>query len=137
MKRIAILTVIMALTVTVIGCKAANTPLPTGAINATDAQLNANLQAAHAALVQYQADVVAGKFTPDPTTTIIVNKIIVALNTADALYCAPVNGACSPTSYPAQLMANPAAGEPAQLAAAMTTIETNIGAIESLVQAVK
>jgi len=126
MKRIALFTA-LAVGLCMIGCKAANAPLPSGAINAADAALNANLQAAHAGLVQYEADVTAGKHIPDATEKVIVNKVIVSLNTADALY----------QSYHAALVANPAAGEPQQLIDAMTAVTTNLSALQALVQAVK
>jgi hypothetical protein len=121
------LAVLTVLPVSMAGCKAANTPLPAGAINATDASLNANLQAAHAGLAQYEADVTAGKHTPDATEKTIINKVIVSLNTADALY----------QSYHAALVANPAAGEPQQLIDAVMSVTSNLSALQALVQAVK
>ena len=126
MKRIAIFTASILLALCV-GCHAANVPLPTGAINATDAQINANLQAAHAAVLQYEADVTAGKHTPDATEKTVVNKLVAALNFADPLY----------QSYHAALVANPAAGEPQQLIDALTAVTANLSAIQTLVQAVK
>jgi hypothetical protein len=138
MKRIALFTA-LAVGLCMIGCKAANAPLPSGAINAADAALNANLQAAHAGLVQYEADVTAGKHIPDATEKVIVNKVIASLNLADVLYCgAPAVGSpCAAASYHAQLVANPAAGEPQQLIDAMTAVTTNLSALQALVQAVK
>jgi hypothetical protein len=127
MKRIISITAVCLMAICLFGCKAANTPLPAGAINAVDAQINANLQAAHAAVVQYEADVAAGKHTPDATEKAVVNKLIASLNFADPLY----------QNYHAQLAANPAAGEPQQLADALTDVSQNLSAIQSLVQAVK
>ena len=106
-----------------LGC-AKPAPLPTGAINAVDAGLNANLQAAHTAVVQYEADVNAGKHTPTPEEKVIVNQLIAALNTADPLY----------QSYHAALVADPTAGEPQQLIDALTAITTNLSAIQALVK---
>jgi hypothetical protein len=138
MKRIAILAG-LALALCMTGCKAANIPLPAGAINATDASLNTNLQAAHAGLVQYQADVASGKHTPDATEKTIVNKVIVSLNLADLLYCGSpaVGSPCAPASYHAQLVANPAAGEPQQLIDAMLAVTANLSALQTMIQGVK
>ena len=122
MKRFAALAS-LALVLTLAGCKPANAPLPTGAINATDAGLNANLQAAHAAVVQYEADVTAGKHTPTAQEKAIVNDLITALNTADPLY----------QSYHAALVANPGAGEPANLAAALAAVTANLGQLQALI----
>ena len=107
----------------VFGC-AKPAPLPTGAINAVDAGLNANLQAAHAAVLQYEADVNAGKHKPTVTEAAIVNKLINALNTADPLY----------QSYHAALVADPTVGEPQQLIDALNAVATNLSAIQALVK---
>lgn len=109
------------------GCANKTAPLPTGAINATDAGLNENLQAAHAAVIQYEADVTAGKHVPDATEKVIVNKVIAALNVADPLY----------QQWHTALQANPAAGEPQQLIDAVAVVTTNLSAIQALVQQVK
>ena len=127
MRRIAIAALAVALSFGMAGCAPKNQPLPTGAVNAVDAQLNANLQAAHAAVLQYEADVAVGKHTPDATEKAIVNKVIVALNTADPLY----------QSYHAALVANPAAGEPQKLIDALAAVTTNLNALQALVSAVK
>lgn len=120
------------------GCAAQKpVPLPIGAINAVDAGINANLQAAHAAVVQYEADVTAGKHTPDATEKVIVNKLVASINVADLLYCGPVNGQCAPSSYHAQLVANPSVGEPQQLIDALAAVAANLTAIQSIVQGVK
>lgn len=105
------------------GCKPANAPLPTGAVNAVDAGLNANLQAAHAAVVQYEADVTAGKHTPAAGEKAIVNNLITALNTADPLY----------QSFHAALVANPNSGEPADLAAALAAVTANLTQLQALI----
>ena len=127
MKRFTFLASLALVMFLFVGCKAVNTPLPTGAINAADASINANLQAAHAAVAQYEANVIAGKHIPEATEKAIVNKLVAALNTADPLY----------QSYHAQLVANPAAGEPQQLVDALLAVTQNLSAIQSLVQAVK
>jgi hypothetical protein len=110
----------------VVGC-AKPAPLPTGAINAVDAGLNANLQAAHAAVVQYESDVTAGKHTPTPTEKTVVNNLIRALNTADPLY----------QSYHAALQKDPTAGEPQQLIDAVTAVTANLSSIQNLIQGAK
>jgi hypothetical protein len=109
------------------GCANKTAPLPNGAINAADAGLNENLQAAHATVLQYEADVTAGKHVPDATEKVIVNKVIAALNVADPLY----------QQWHTTLQANPAAGEPQQLIDAVAVVTTNIGAIQALVKAVQ
>jgi hypothetical protein len=127
MRRIAIAALAVALSFGMAGCAPKNQPLPTGAVNAVDAQLNANLQAAHAALVQYEADVTAGKHVPSADEKALVNKFIVSLNTADVLY----------QSYHAALVANPASGEPQQLIDALTAVTTNLSALQAFVRGVK
>ena len=124
MKRIALAFLAVML---MAGCVPKNQPLPAGAINAADAQLNANLQAAHAALVQYEADVTVGKHTPSADEKSLVNKLIVSLNTAEILY----------EVYHEQLVVNPAAGEPQQLIDALAAVTTNLSALQALVQGVK
>ena len=117
----------LALALSVTGCKTTPAPLPAGAVNSVDAGLNENLQAAHAAVVQYQADVTAGKHTPTAAEKTVVNALIVALNTADPLY----------QSYHAALVADPTAGEPQQLIDALAAVTANLSAVQNLIQAVK
>lgn len=139
MKRIGTITASLMLAFCLTACKTATAPLPPGAINAADAGINANLQAVRAGLVQYEADVANGTHIPDATEKAIVNKVIVSLNLADLLYCgAPAVGSpCAPASYHAQLVANPAAGEPQQLIDAITAVTTNFSALQTLIQGVK
>jgi hypothetical protein len=125
MRTLALLAIALALPLA--ACKSATAPLPTGAVNTLDASINADLQAAHAAVVQYEADVKAGTHTPTAQEKSVVNTLIAALNTADPLY----------QSYHAQLVANPAAGEPQQLIDALAAVTSNLTAIENLIQAVK
>jgi hypothetical protein len=138
-KRFTLFASLMLVMSLFVGCKAANTPLPANAINATDARISANLEAAHAAVVNYQSNVVAGKHTPDATEKAVVNKFIASLNAADRIYCgAPAQGQpCAVGSYHALLVANPAAGEPQQLIDAMLAVTQNLSAIQTLVQEVK
>jgi hypothetical protein len=117
----------VALALSVAGCKTTPAPLPAGAINSVDAGLNENLQAAHAAVVQYEADVTAGKHTPDATEKAVVNKLIAALNVADPLY----------QSWHAALVADPTAGEPQQLIDALAAVTANLNAVQTIIQAVK
>lgn len=113
-------TVIVA--VLLCGCKPATTPLPTGAINTVDAQINAILQAAHAAEVQYSADVTGG-FVPTAAYAALMGQLKTALNTADPLYIA----------YHQQLTTSPLTAEPAQLVTATANVQTLLGQIPGTV----
>ena len=139
MKRITAITAVLMLAFCLTACTHKTAPLPSGAINATDASINANLQAVRAGLVQYEADVANGTHITDATEKAIVNKVIVSLNYADLLYCGAPNigSPCAPASYHAQLIANPAAGEPQQLIDALTAVTTNFSALQTLIKAVK
>jgi hypothetical protein len=105
------------------GCAKA-APLPTGAYAPLDASINESLQAAHAAIVQYSADVRNGIHTPTADERTAVNKLIGALNIADPAYQA----------YHAQLAANPSAPEPAALIAALSSVVSNLSALEALIK---
>jgi hypothetical protein len=120
MKKLAV--IILALPLFLAGCKPA--PLPTGAINGVDAALNANLQAAHAAVLQYEADVKAGLHTPTVAERTAVNNIIGSLNIADPLYQA----------WHAQLQKDPTTPESAQLIGLAADISSELNAIENLVK---
>ena len=109
------------------GCKVVQQPLPANAVNAVDAGLNANLQAAHAFIAQYQLDVLSSVHAPAPGEIAVMNKVTHALNTADALYQA----------YHKTLLTNPMAGEPAELAAAVTAVTTNLNDLKALLNGVK
>jgi len=100
------------------GCKTASAPLPAGAVNGLDAQVNAILQAGHAAVVQYDADVKAG-FSPVPAYASIMSNLTTALNTADPLYQA----------YHAQLVSAPQTAEPAQLVTATAQVQSLLNQI--------
>lgn len=104
------------------GCKPASAPLPAGAINAVDAQTNADLQAAHAYVAQWEADVKAGKYTPSSQEKAIFNNLVTGLNTADPLY----------QSWHTALASQPNTGEPANLSAAVTAIEQNLAQLITL-----
>jgi hypothetical protein len=105
-------------------CKPVTAPLPSGAINNVDAQVNATLQAAHAAVVQYESDVTAGKHTPTAEEKSIVNKLVQALNVADPLF----------QQWHSALQVNPAAGQPQALADALTAVSQNLNSIQTLVK---
>jgi hypothetical protein len=105
-----------------LGCKPASAPLPAGAINAVDAQTNADLQAAHAYVAQWQADVKAGKYTPSAQEKSIFSSLVTGLNTADPLY----------QSWHTALATSPTTGEPAELSAAITAIEQNLAQLITL-----
>ena len=121
------------------GCANKTAPLPTNAINATDAGLNANLQFAHAFLAKYQQDVVAGLHVPTADEKTVMNKTINSLNFADTLYCgAPAVGqTCAQGSYHALLLLNPSAGEPQQLIDALAAVTANLNALQALIGQVK
>ena len=59
------------------GCKPVAAPLPAGAVKTVDAQINAILQAGHAAVVQYDADVKAG-FAPTAAYQTIMTNLMEA-----------------------------------------------------------
>jgi hypothetical protein len=124
MKKLALLSVFLALPLLMSGCKATVTPLPAGAYSPVDAQINEDLQAAHAALVKYSADVQSGAHVPTAGEKVAVNKLIDAVNIADPAY----------QRYHAALAANPAAPEPAALIAALADVASNLTAIEALVK---
>jgi len=101
------------------GCaKHVQAPLPTNAINEVDAQLNAVLQAAHAAAVKYEADVQAG-FVPSPAFKQTMKVLVDALNIADPLY----------QTYHSTLQTNPNAPEPAALQQAVAQVSSSLGQI--------
>jgi hypothetical protein len=139
MKHIANITAVCMMAICMTACGHKTVPLPSGAINATDASINANLQTVRAGLAQYEADVSNGIHVPDATEKAFINKLIVASNTAGLIYCgAPsVGEPCSPGSYHAQLVSNPAAGEPQQLIDAMLAVTSNLTALQNLIKAVK
>ena len=124
MKRICITIAGLALAVGLVGCHMAQRPLPVGAVNAVDAQINSDLQTARTAILKYQADVAAGLHKATPTETMVVHNLAHAINVADPLY----------QSYHAALLANPGAGEPAELAAALTAVAQNKDMILALIK---
>jgi len=127
LKSIWPVLLIAAVVLTVVpmtGCAAKNPAtvvLPAGAINSTDAQINAVLQAGHAAATQYLADKKSG-FTPTPALATTMTTLIHVLNIADPLY----------QTYHTALKTNPAAPEPANLAAAITQIQTALNNIVTI-----
>lgn len=123
MKRLALLSIFLALPLLVAGCNKA-APLPAGALAPTDATLNEAMQACHAALTQYVVDVKAGTHVPTAEERVVVNKFIDAVNLADADYIV----------YHKALAANPSAPEPAVLVAAVNSVVSQLAAIEALVK---
>ncbi len=89
-----------------------STTLPKGAINQVDANINSDLQLAHAAVVRYQADVANG-FKPTPLFAQAVLQLTRALNYADPLFQA----------YHETLKSNPGAPEPPALATAISQVK--------------
>ena len=118
---VVVMVAVVLFPVVLTGCKPA--PLPQGAYTAPDAQINEDLQAAHAALVQYAADVKSGAHAPTAQEKAIVNKLIDAVNIADPAY----------QQYHAALAANPTAPEPAALIAALANVASNLSALEALI----
>ena len=113
------------------GCKTASAPLPTGAINSVDATINESLQAAHAYVTQWQTDVACKvastactPHTPTAAETTLMGKVATDLNIADPLY----------QQFHTALAANPGAGEPANLAAALAAVTSDLA---NLVNAAK
>lgn len=103
------------------GCKASVAPpLPPGAANQLDAQINEVLQAGHAAAVKYESDVTAG-FNPSAAFKATMTQLVNALNIADPLY----------QTYHATLATNPAATEPPALSAAVTSVSNSLTQITS------
>jgi hypothetical protein len=119
-RRRWILAFVLGLALT--GCKTVSAPLPTGAINTVDAQINAILQAGHAAVVQYDADVAAG-FAPTAAYKAILSNLTNALNIADPMY----------QSYHATLMTAPSTAEPESLVTATAQVQNLLGQIPGTV----
>jgi hypothetical protein len=82
---------------------------------------------AHAGAAQFDADVVAGKFTPTAAEKTAYNSVASALNVADPLY----------QQWHAALVTNPGAGEPQQLIDAAAIVTANINTILAAVGKVK
>lgn len=127
MKRILLLTALGIGLCAAVGCHYTSSPLPPHAINATDSGVNHVLQMAHSAAAQFDADVVAGKFTPTEAQKSAYNSIAQTLNVADPLY----------QQWHAALVANPGAGEPQQLIDATAIVTANITTILNAVGKVK
>ena len=72
---VVVMVAVVLFPVVLTGCKPA--PLPQGAYTAPDAQINEDLQAAHAALLQYSADVKSGAHVPTAQERIIDRKSVV------------------------------------------------------------
>lgn len=114
-KQISILILVVAFA----GCKTAATPpLAPGAYTPLDQQINAVLQAGHAAAVKYESDVTAG-FNPSAAFKVTMQQLVNGLNIADPLY----------QQYHAVLATNPTALEPAQLSTAVTSVSNSLTAI--------
>jgi hypothetical protein len=133
MKKTRILPLIIL--AAALGCSHKLAPLPTGAINSVDAQINADLQAAQAGLKQYEADscnpapVTPCTPTHTPTTAekAVVNDLINAYNAAFPIYQA----------WHAQLVSNPTTPEPQQLATLLGALAGDLTQVETFIQGVK
>ncbi len=139
MKRITAFAAGLMLAVCITGCASKTAPLPTNAINATDAGINSSLQTAHGFLAKYQQDVAAGVHVPTAAERTVMNQAINSLNFADQLYCgAPAVGQpCATGSYHAMLLLNPSAGEPQQLIDAVAAVAANLTQLQTLIGQVK
>jgi hypothetical protein len=101
------------------GCKtAAAPPLAPGAYSQLDMQINAVLQAGHAAAIKYETDVTAG-FVPSAAFKTTMQQLVNSLNIADPLY----------QQYHAVLATNATALEPPALSAAVTGVSNSLTAI--------
>jgi hypothetical protein len=118
MKRFVIATIALFL---MAGCKLGNTPLPPNAINATDAQVNAVLAGATAAVNQYEADVKGG-YIPPAALRQTMQNIQESLTVATPAFQA----------WDAALRTNPNAPEPATLAAAVSAIQSAMNLLPSV-----
>jgi hypothetical protein len=122
MKKLFSLLLVVPL---VVGCAVkANAPLPQNAVNATDAEINAILQAAHAAVVQYDNDVAAG-FVPSAALKTAVSQLTNALNIAQPLE----------QTFHTTLQSNPGAAEPPALSTAVSQVSaamTNLTSVSTV-----
>ena len=124
MKRIAF--AVFALTIgtvfiPTVGCK--KSAPPAWAITAPERTVGDVIASANAAVVKYEADVAAGvPATANPQLKAAMNDIQKSLTVAQPAY----------NVWSAQLKANPAAPEPANLAGAITAIQTLLGELPSL-----
>lgn len=110
-----------SLTLLVDGCQKKTAPLPKNAVTSLDGTFNADLQAAHAAIVQYETDVKAGVHKATPEEKAAVNVLIRAVNVAQPLEIA----------YHQALLSNPALVPPAELNAAMSNVQTAATSLQS------
>lgn len=113
----------------VAGCTAANAPLPTGAVNAPDADTNKILQTAHAYAAQWIADVnctaasaACTPHTPTAEERQAYDVLIESLNAADLAF----------QSWKTTLATNPAAPQTPTLTAAVADVKTKLGALTTL-----
>jgi hypothetical protein len=116
----------LTLCVLFVGCKTAATSVPTapGYITAQEQTVGEVIAGANAAVLKYEADVKAGTYTPTPAMKTAISALQQALVIADPLA----------TAWHQSLVTNAAAPEPAQLATAVSTINTNIAALPGAAQ---
>lgn len=108
------------------GCKTASTttPLAPGYVTVQEQAAGEAIAAADAVVLKYEADVKAGTYVPTSAMTAAVSAIQKALVIADPLAVTWHNA----------LVANSAATEPAALASAVSTINSNISALPGATQ---
>ena len=120
MKRLALLSIWLALPVLMAGCKQMNAPLPAWAPNSQIAVTGEAIASANAAVMQYENDVLAG-FVPSPTLKTVMSDIQQALVIAQPLF----------DGWEAAVKTNPAAPEPASLPSQLTRISTDLSKLPS------
>ena len=125
MKFLAAFAIFLSLSI--VGCRPVTAPLPKGAINNVDDGINADLQAAQAGLVQYQADVNAGKHKPGVQEKAIVNDLAHAYNAAYPIYQA----------WHKQLVADPSTPIPGQLTTLLGAITGDLQKIDTFIVGIK
>ena len=99
--------------------------LPANAVGPVDAGIYESLAAAHAYAAKWLTDVRSGAYKPGAAEDEAMRQLVLSLNTADPLYI----------SYHNALVANPSAGEPAELAAAITAVTENLSGLIALAKA--
>jgi hypothetical protein len=128
-KRLALLSIWLALPL--VACKTVNTPLPAWAPNVQIATVGSVISSAHAVVVGYEQDQVDCAAQPaltkcpgvaNPGIHAAVSAIQKALTIAQPEF----------DTWEKAVVANPTAVEPADLAAAISTIQTTLAQLPAL-----
>jgi hypothetical protein len=120
-KIVPVVLCAIALSVALVGCKTAATPLPSWAVNGQQALVGDVIAGADAAVVQYETDVKGG-YRPPVSERAAMQAIQESLAIAQPEY----------NTWAAALKANPAAVEPANLNAVISTIQTALATLPTL-----